>query len=116
MDFKDLVTLYFERTNALQTYWNFYMTIILALLAFFGSMKAINPKKLIAAILSFSFVAFAAVNLSAIIDVTKARHAVQSVIAAKQFQDHPRQEVYDCISRTIHPPPLFAVVGVHLGG
>jgi hypothetical protein len=37
MDFKDLVSLYFERSNAIQTFWNFYLTVILGLSAFFGS-------------------------------------------------------------------------------
>jgi len=116
MDFKDLVTLYFERSNAMQTYWNFYITIILALLAFFGSMKAVTPKRLIAGILSFCFVVFAGVNLDALIDATNARRAVQSLIVAKQFANPPSSEVVEKISATITPPTLAWVAGVHLGG
>jgi hypothetical protein len=37
--FKDAISLYFERSNALQTYWNYQLTVILGLLGFFAATK-----------------------------------------------------------------------------
>ena len=80
MEFKDLVTLYFERWNAMQTFWNFHIAIILGLLAFFGSDHA-RPRSL-AWVLSIAFAVFAAVNLAGLLGVTRQRLAIKKLISS----------------------------------
>jgi hypothetical protein len=67
MEFKDLVALFFEQTSGVQTFWNFYITIVLEPIVFFGSVKPSRSMLRIAAILSLTFVVFACVNLSAVL-------------------------------------------------
>jgi len=43
MEYKDAISMLFERSGATQTFWNFHFTIILALIAFFASISP-NPK------------------------------------------------------------------------
>jgi hypothetical protein len=70
---KELVSLVFERSNAVQTFWNFQVTIILALLAFFGTTTITNKKLLLAGVLSFAYLLLACVNAIAVAEVTKVR-------------------------------------------
>lgn len=116
MEFKDLVTLYFERSNALQTYWAFYTTIVLALLAFFGSIKPSRQKLLIAVVLSLSFISFAAVNLDALRSVTKARIACRDLIFSGRLDNLPSQEVQQHIEQIITPWPFAGVAVMHVAG
>ena len=75
MEFKDLVSLYFERSNAIQTFWNFYLTVIFGLLAFFESQKMpVGNRALPTLVFSLAFAGFAAFNLHA--HLTPHRHAL----------------------------------------
>ena len=113
MEFKDLVSWYFQRSNDMQIYWNFYVTITLALLVFFGSAKTPRPK-VIAIVLSLAFVMFAAVNLDGLIDVTRQRntlaHLAGSLPATLMSGDE------HTLAATLTPPGLPSVVVVHLFG
>jgi hypothetical protein len=40
MEYKDVLSLAFQRADELQNYWSFYGTVVLALLGFFASLKA----------------------------------------------------------------------------
>jgi hypothetical protein len=44
MDFKDLVSMRFERTNAMQTLWISYIMIVFGLLGFIGAAKLQIPR------------------------------------------------------------------------
>ena len=116
MDFKDIVTLYFERSNALQTYWGFYTTMALALLAYFGGMKPSPQKFLIAVVLSLSFISFAVVNLDALRAVTKARIVCRDLIYSGNLTNSPSAEVQRQIQRMITPWPFAAVAVMHISG
>ena len=74
MDFPQLVTLYFERSVALQNYWTLYVVIIGGLLAF-SSMRA-RPNRLTTVLITVLFLCFAYKNCGAILDVSKQRIAV----------------------------------------
>jgi hypothetical protein len=39
MEFKELVSFYFERTDATQALWSIYTTVVIGLLAFLSSAK-----------------------------------------------------------------------------
>ena len=116
MDFKDLVTLYFDRGNAVQTFWNFQVTIILALLAFFGSIRSSRRKHLLlAVILSFAYVAFAYVNIAAIKDVTNARNITKQLIQNWKPQENDRQVIQQ-LQLTVDPPTVLEVEAMHITG
>lgn len=83
-EMKDLVSLYFERGNAMQTLWGLYITITLGLLAFFGAAKVSAKRYVLATILSIGFAGFAAVNQDALHDVTCARNAIRKIILDKE--------------------------------
>jgi hypothetical protein len=73
MTTKDLLGMLFERGNAMQTFWGFYITVSAALLAFFGSAERSIT---VALVLSFAFVAFAYVNGKGMYDIARQRQAV----------------------------------------
>jgi hypothetical protein len=51
----EALSLFFERSNALQTYWNFHLTVILGLLAFFGTTRITRKTKTAAALVSAAY-------------------------------------------------------------
>jgi hypothetical protein len=116
MEFKDIVTLYFERSNALQTYWSFYTTMALALLAYFGGMKPSPRKFLIAIVLSLSFISFAVVNLDALKAVTEARILCKKLLCSGKLDHSPSPEVQRQIQQMITPWPFATVVVMHISG
>ena len=81
MEFKDALTLYFERSNAMQVFWNFYITVNLAIIAFFGSRDASKDNRFVAAIITVAFTVFAIVNCNGLYDVTQQRIALKGLIA-----------------------------------
>jgi hypothetical protein len=119
MSFSELVSLYFERSNAVQTFWNFQVTIILALLAFFGTTTSRN-KRLLAAILSFGYVVFAIVNLIAITQVTRVRGVTKDLInqwsISDDKSDNQTIKVIHKIQHTPEPPTVPVVVAMHVTG
>ena len=113
MEFKDLVTVYFERSTAMQTFWNFYLTVILGLLAFFGVMKPSAKSKNIALLMSVAFALFAAVNLNGLLGVTTQRR-----VSADLVYSAPVDARYRPLQSAINenPPPIGWVLAVHLFG
>ncbi|MEA2345041.1 MAG: hypothetical protein QOF63_3210 [Thermoanaerobaculia bacterium] len=77
---KELLTMLFERGNAMQSFWGFYITVAGALLAFFGSAQR---SKNLAIALSLLFVAFAAVNGNGMYDIARQRHSIFQIMIAK---------------------------------
>jgi hypothetical protein len=114
VDFKELVSLYFERSNAMQTFWGFYITIVLGLLAVFGTIKPSRKKIFLAAIVTVGFIGFALVNQDALHDVTQTRTVTQQLIAAYKDKDPARQPTIDRIKTTITPPTVASVRAFHI--
>ena len=81
MNYSDLIHLYFERSNAMQAYWNLYVVIVGGLLAFSSLRK--QPAAITTAIVSILFLLFAYKNLDAMHDVTGQRFA--TIEAIKHF-------------------------------
>jgi hypothetical protein len=119
MELRDLIGLYFERSNAMQTYWNFYITVILALIAFFGSAKPSAKTKYLAGILTLAFIMFAVVNYDALNDVTRQRITAKALIeeAAKQPQASaqalPNESVFSALKDKLNPPTEGQLLLVH---
>lgn len=119
MEFQDLLSLYFERSNAMQTYWNFYITVNLALLAFMATVQTAKLNRPVAVILMIAFAAFASVNGEALSEVAKQRTTTKNLMESFRDQlgeDTPDKEVARQILAVIHPPTVFQVIVVHLIG
>ncbi len=78
MNYKDLIQLYFERSNALQWYWTLYVIIIGGLLAFSSLRKQPDLRTVI--LVSVLYGLFAYKNLGAIEDVTLERSAILETV------------------------------------
>ena len=81
MTLQQLVSQLFERGNAMQSFWGFYITVSLGLIAFFGSSRRTS---LLAVLMSVGFVGFATVNLSGMTDI-----AGQRVFLWQQLDSFP---------------------------
>ena len=81
MEMKELVAILFERGNAMQSFWGFYITVAGALVAFFGSGQR---SKLLAFLLSLGFIAFAVVNLQGMYAIAAQRQAIFQIVSAYQ--------------------------------
>ena len=78
MNYSELIQLYFERSNALQSYWTLYVVIIGGLLAFSSLSK--QPSLLTTSLVTILFCIFAYKNLDAIRDTTAQRLAALQLI------------------------------------
>ncbi|MGB6307720.1 MAG: hypothetical protein WBF89_07985 [Steroidobacteraceae bacterium] len=116
MEFKDVLAMYFERGVALQTFWNFYITIALGYLAFLGVLTPLPVNKRAAVLLTCGFVVFAAANLGGLIGVTKQRLELQSLLTAepKNLSQYPSDLAN--IRQTLDAPTVDGVIGVHVAG
>src|ERR1051325_3990651 len=86
VDIQDLMPLVFERGNAMQSYWGFYITVVGALLAFFGSVR--RPISL-AALFTVVFIAFAFVNASGMLQTAHEREAIYGIVTTSQKLEAP---------------------------
>jgi hypothetical protein len=114
MEFKDLVTIYFERSNAMQAQWGAFITIALGLLAVFATMKRSPKKRFLAVILPLGFMAFAYENYDALYDIARARIATRDLIRASIGKDEAQQAIIDRIKPTITPPPIGGLRIFHI--
>src|SRR6516164_3490375 len=81
MNYNELIQLYFERSNAMQQYWNLYVIIVGGVLAFSSLRK--QPAAITTALVCILFALFAYENLNAMKDTTAQRFATLEAI--KQF-------------------------------
>src|SRR5207237_2440890 len=68
MNYNELIQLYFERSNAMQQYWNLYVIIVGGVLAFSSLRK--HPAAITTALVCILFALFAYKNLDAMKDTT----------------------------------------------
>ncbi|HWW62054.1 MAG TPA: hypothetical protein VN181_11855 [Thermoanaerobaculia bacterium] len=138
MDFRDVIAQLFERSNAMQQFWGFYITISGALLVFFGSAKRESHVTWILAVI---FVLIAAFNLGGMLGVAKQRLMLRCLVerafqqtapddvielraeltcsalpetSALLVTNAPPKEVIAAYLRAVHPPPVIGVVTLHL--
>src|SRR5437763_15861951 len=109
MNYNELIQLYFERSNAMQQYWNLYVIIVGGVLAFSSLRK--QPAAITTALVCILFALFAYKNLDAMKDTTAQRFA--TIEAIKQFDSAGAtvpvsKQVRDLIEPTLHPQRLEA--------
>lgn len=115
MQFSDLLTLYFERSNSIQSYWTVYVVVVGGLLAFSSLRK--EPDLVTTLLLTVLFTMFAYKNLGAIHDVTIQRFAVLDTIkSGLQTESAPAfdAELRKRIEPTLQPPEYAGVSNFHI--
>lgn len=112
MNLNELIGLYFERSNALQSYWTVYVVIIGGLLAFASLRK--QRDLLTTALVSVLFCFFAFKNLGAIHDVTMQRFAVLDAIKRSGEVAPGANPARELIVPTLVPPEYEGVRNFHI--
>jgi len=115
MNYNELIQLYFERSTAMQAYWNLYVLIVGGLLAFSSIRK--QPGVITTALVSILFALFAYKNLDAMYDTTAQRFA--TVQAIKQFDSSgatvpSSKPVRDLLEPTLTPATYGSVRATHV--
>jgi hypothetical protein len=111
----DALNLFFERSNAMQTFWNFYISIAVALLAFFG---AATRSRITTLLMTVAFVGFAVVNYLGMRDVAQQRIDVCKVLAKEKWEDCEKGQpliITQPLAITLHPPTIAGVRTLHWG-
>ena len=111
MSYSELVQLYFERSNSLQSYWTLYVVVIGGVLAF-SSLRT-RRDWLTTLIVSVLFSFFAYKNLDAIHDVTLQRFAVLKTLQ-QTAPDAPANPVHALLGPTLTPPEFEGVRTFHI--
>jgi hypothetical protein len=119
MKYNDLVQLFFERSNALQTFWTIWVAVVGALLAFCAARRKLGLWMM--CILTVGFCLFACVNLFGMRDVS-----AQRLAAMKAMKDFPppaesnkeERQSLEAVRKTIedslNPPTVGVVTTFHL--
>src|SRR5256712_7300362 len=115
MTYNDLIQLYFERSTAMQAYWNLYVLIVGGLLAFSSLRK--QPAAITTLIVSVLFALFAYKNLDAMYDTTQQRFA--TIEAIKQFDASGTnaaslKQTRDLLEPTLTPATYGSVRATHV--
>ncbi len=114
MNYSELIQLYFERTNALQAYWNLYVVIVGGLLAFSSLRK--QPAMVTTLIVSLLFALFAYENYDAIQIATGQRLATHEAIKKFDLGGGPAGagQLRDLLEPTLTPASHGGVRNTHL--
>jgi hypothetical protein len=115
MNYNDLIQLYFERSTAMQAYWNLYVLIVGGLLAFSSLRK--QPAAITTLMVSVLFALFAYKNLDAMYDTTQQRFA--TIEAIKQFDASGTnaaslKQARDLLEPTLTPATYGSVRATHV--
>jgi hypothetical protein len=109
MKYNELIQLYFERSNALQSYWTLYVVIVGGLLAFSSLRK--QPAALTTLVVSILFGLFAYENLDAIRQTSVQRFATLDVLKQTESESKP---VRDALEPTLTPASIGSIKTTHL--
>jgi len=115
MNYNELIQLYFERSTAMQQYWNLYFIIVGGVLAFSSLRK--QPAAITTLLVCILFALFAYNNLDAMKDTTAQRFA--TIEAIKQFDSgagaaSPSKQVRDLLEPTLTPATYNSVRTTHV--
>jgi hypothetical protein len=114
MNYNELINLYFERSNALQAYWNLYVVIVGGLLAFSSLRK--QPAVVTTLIVSVLFGLFAYENHDAIQVATGQRLATHEAITTFDLgaAGPTAKQLRDLLEPTLTPASHGSVRMTHL--
>jgi hypothetical protein len=114
MNYNELIQLYFERSNALQGYWNLYVVVVGGLLAFSSLRK--QPALITTLIVSLLFALFAYENHDAIQVATGQRLATHEAITKYDpgAAEATAKPIRDVLEPTLTPASHASVRMTHL--
>ena len=113
MNYNELIQLYFERSHAMQEYWNLYVLIVGGVLAFSSLRK--QPAAITTALVCILFILFASNNLDAMKDTTAQRFATLQAIKEFESSATPAsKQVRDLIEPTLTPATYGGVKRTHI--
>ena len=117
MNYNELIRLYFERSTAMQQYWNLYVIIVGGVLAFSSLRK--QPAAITTALVCILFGLFAYKNLDAMKDTTAQRFATIEAIKQFPFVDggvtaSVSKQVRDLLEPTLTPATFGSVKATHI--
>ncbi len=112
MNYNELIQLYFERSNALQSYWTLYVVIVGGLLAFSSLRK--EPSPLTTAIVCILFALFAYENLSAIRETGAQRYATLESIRKADSAVAGTGTLRGTLKPTLQPASPGSTIATHL--
>ena len=115
MNYNNLIQLYFERSTAMQEYWNLYVVIVGGLLAFSSLRK--QPAAITTFIVSLLFALFAYENLDAMYDTTRQRFATIEAIrqvGSTGTNEANLKQVRDLLEPTLTPATYSGVRTTHV--
>jgi hypothetical protein len=114
MNYSELIQLYFERSNALQAYWNLYVVIVGGLLAFSSLRK--QPAFVTTLIVSVLFGLFAYENHDAIQVATGQRLATHEAVTKFDLSaaTPSEKQLRDLLEPTLTPASHRSVRITHL--
>ena len=115
MNYNELIQLFFERSNAMQAYWNLYVIIVGGVLAFSSMRK--QPAAITTLLVCVLFGLFAFNNLDAMRDCTAQRFAVLKTI--KDFDPgtaptSASKQVRELLEPTLTPATYGSVRTTHV--
>jgi hypothetical protein len=118
MELKDVLPILFERSNATQTFWNFYIVIALGIIGFFSTAKPVANLKAVQILFTLGYLMFAAVNLLAMLWVIAQRQALAGqalrLITGDQLALLKQSFLFD---KDLLSPPSWIFIGIfHLIG
>jgi hypothetical protein len=119
MDFKDVAGHLFERSNAMQSFWSYYIAVSGALLAFFGTSRRSIPLTIL---LTVAFIGIAAANLGGMKNVAQQRVALRALLMQARTENAdkvfkvplPSEAVVAAYLDVPPPPPVNGVIATHL--
>ena len=115
MNYNELIQLYFDRSNAMQDFWNLYVLVVGGILAFSSLRK--QPAAVTTLLVCILFALFAYENLGAMKDCTAQRFAALEAI--KQFDASGAaitspKPVHGLLEPTLTPATWHSVKVTHL--
>jgi hypothetical protein len=110
MEIHEVVSFLFQRADATLTFWNFYIAVSTAILAFLAAAKAEWLNKFICVALTIGFALFAVGNLWALSQVCDQREALIALISQQEGYD---QSIATVVEST-HPPDVIVLVPFHI--
>jgi hypothetical protein len=115
MNYSELIQLYFDRSNAMQDFWNLYVLVVGGVLAFSSLRK--QPAAVTTLLVCILFALFAYENLGAMKDCTAQRFAALEAI--RQFDASGTatispKPVRDLLEPTLTPATWHSVKVTHL--
>jgi hypothetical protein len=124
MDLKDILPILFERSNAMQTYWNFYIVVTLGIMGFFSTARSIANLIIVRLLFTVGFLGFAVVNLEGILWVVAQRQALANEVLKLITPNGPLASLKDPIAllgweidpTRISPPKMHSVAIFHVVG